>query len=206
MIKLYDKGAFLLNGMELVEDTQDAKANPYNNFSASVNFKTAGYNRSNINSYYNVQANAENTTSSSISYTQRFPDSPWNLGLNMSITQRTKDSTLAVTLPSLTVSMSRIYPFKRKVRVGKEKWYEKISLQYNGSFTNSITCKENYFFKSNFVKDWDNRLKHNLSSSASFMAFKYISITPSVTFTDRMFFSRVDQSWNEKLNQEQKDT
>ena len=83
--------------------SQDAKANPYNNFSASVNFKTAGYNRSNINSYYNVQANAENTTSSSISYTQRFPDSPWNIGLNMSITQRNKDSTLAVTLPSVYI-------------------------------------------------------------------------------------------------------
>ena len=186
--------------------SQDAKANPYNNFSASVNFKTSGYNRSNINSYYNVQANAENTTSSSISYTQRFPDSPWNIGLSMNLTQRTKDSTLNVTLPSLTVNMSRIYPFKRKVRVGKEKWYEKISLQYNGSFTNSITCKEDYFFKSNFVKDWDNRLKHTLSSSASFMAFKYLSITPSINFTDRMFFSRVDQSWNEELNQVQKDT
>lgn len=186
--------------------TQDAKANPYNNFSASVNFKTSGYNRSNINSYYNVQANAENTTSSSISYTQRFPDSPWNIGLSMNITQRTKDSTLNVTLPSLTVNMSRIYPFKRKVRVGKEKWYEKISLQYNGSFSNSITCKEDYFFKSNFVKDWDNRFKHNLSSSASFMAFKYISITPSISFADRMFFSRVDQHWDEKHNQVQKDT
>ena len=186
--------------------SQDAKANPYNNFSASVNFKTAGYNRSNINSYYNVQANSENTTSSSISYTQRFPDSPWNIGLSMNLTQRNKDSTLNVNLPSLTVSMSRIYPFKRKQRVGKEKWYEKISLQYNGSFTNSITCKEDYFFKSNFVKDWDNRLKHTLSSSASFTAFKYLSITPSITFTDRMFFSRVDQSWNEELNQVQKDT
>ncbi len=186
--------------------SQDAKANPYNNFSASVNFKTSGYNRSNINSYYNVQANAENTTSSSISYTQRFPDSPWNIGLSMNLTQRTKDSTLNVTLPSLTVNMSRIYPFKLKQRIGKEKWYEKISLQYNGSFTNSITCKEDYFFKSNFVKDWDNRLKHTLSSSASFMAFKYLSITPSINFTDRMFFSRVDQSWNEELNQVQKDT
>ena len=186
--------------------SQDAKANPYNNFSASVNFKTAGYNRSNINSYYNVQANSENTTSSSISYTQRFPDSPWNIGLSINLTQRNKDSTLNVNLPSLTVSMSRIYPFKRKQRVGKEKWYEKISLQYNGSFTNSITCKEDYFFKSNFVKDWDNRLKHTLSSSASFTAFKYLSITPSITFTDRMFFSRVDQSWNEELNQVQKDT
>ena len=186
--------------------SQDSKANPYNNFSASVNFKTSGYNRSNINSYYNMQANAENTTSSSISYTQRFPDSPWNIGLSMNLTQRTKDSTLNVTLPSLTVSMSRIYPFKRKVRVGKEKWYEKISLQYNGSFTNSITCKEDYFLKSNFVKDWNNNLKHTLSGSASFTLFKYISITPSVNFNDRMYFSRVDQSWNEELNQVQKDT
>ena len=186
--------------------SQDSKANPYNNFSASVNFKTSGYNRSNINSYYNMQANAENTTSSSISYTQRFPDSPWNIGLSMNLTQRTKDSTLNVTLPSLTVSMSRIYPFKRKVRVGKEKWYEKISLQYNGSFTNSITCKEDYFLKSNFVKDWNNNLKHTLNSSASFTLFKYISITPSVNFNDRMYFSRVDQSWNEDLNQVQKDT
>ena len=186
--------------------TQDAKANPYNNFSASVNFKTSGYNRSNINSYYNVQANSENTTSSSVSYTQRFPDSPWNIGLSMNLTQRTKDSTLSVTLPSLNVSMSRIYPFKRKQRVGKEKWFEKISLQYNGTFTNSITCKEDYFFKSNFVKDWDNRLKHTLSSSASFMAFKYLSITPSVSFADRMFFSRVDQTWNEEQNKVQKDT
>ena len=38
------------------------------------------------------------------------------------------------------------------------------------------------------------------------MAFKYLSITPSISFTDRMFFSRVDQSWNEDLRQVQKDT
>ena len=186
--------------------TQDTKANPYSNFSASVNFKTAGYNRSNINSYYNVQANAENTTSSTVNYTQRFPDSPWSLSANMSITQRTKDSTLQVSLPNINVSMSRIYPFKRKQRVGKERWYEKISLQYSGNFYNSITCKEDYFLKSNFVKDWQNGLKHTMSSSASFMLFKYISITPSVSFNDRMFFSRVDQRWDEETYEVKKDT
>ena len=186
--------------------TQDTKANPYNNFSASVNFKTSGYNRSNINSYYNVQANAENTTSSSVNYTQRFPDSPWSLSANMSITQRTKDSTLMVSLPNINVSMSRIYPFKRKQRVGKERWYEKISLQYSGNFYNSITCKEDYFLKSNFVKDWQNGLKHTLSSSASFMLFKYISVTPSLSFNDRMFFSRVDQHWDADNYEVKKDT
>ena len=186
--------------------SQDSKANPYNNFSASVNFKTSGYNRSNINSYYNVKANAENTTSSSVSYTQRFPNSPWSLGLSMNITQRTKDSTLNVNLPSLSINMSRIYPFKRKKAMGNQKWYEKISLQYSGSFTNSITCKESEFLTSSFTKDWSNKFNHKLSTSASFMAFKYISITPSISFTDRMFFSRVDQSWNQELNQVQKDT
>lgn len=186
--------------------SQDSKANPYNNFSASVNFKTSGYNRSNINSYYNVQANAENTTSSTVNYTQRFPDSPWSISANMSITQRTKDSTLQVSLPNINVSMSRIFPFKRKVRVGKEKWYEKISLQYSGNFYNSITCKEDYFLKSNFVKDWQNGLKHSLSSSASFMLFKYISITPSVSFNDRMFFQRVDQRWDEEMYEVKNDT
>ena len=124
----------------------------------------------------------------------------------MSLTQRTKDSTLMVSLPNINVSMSRIYPFKRKQRVGKEKWYEKISLQYSGSFYNSITCKEDYFLKSNFVKDWQNGLKHSMSSSASFMLFKYISITPSVSFNDRMFFSRVDQHWDEDNYEVKKDT
>ena len=186
--------------------TQDSKANPYNNFSASVNFKTSGYNRSNINSYYNVAANSENTTSSSISYTQRFPDSPWNLSMNMSLSQRTKDSTLSLSLPNMTVSMSRIYPFKRKNPIGKTKWYEKISLQYNGSFSNSITCKEDYLFRSDYIRDWDYRLKHTLSSSASFMAFKYLSITPSISVNDRMFFNRVDQSWNSETQSVQRDT
>lgn len=186
--------------------TQDSKANPYNNFSASVNFKTSGYNRSNINSYYNVQANSENTTSSSINYTQRFPESPWNINVSMNLQQRTKDSTISLTAPNLSVSMSRIYPFKRKNPVGKEKWYEKISLQYSGSFSNSITCKEDYLFHSNYIQDWDYRLKHSISTSASFLAFKYLSITPSIGFNDRMFFSRVDQSWNEQENRLQCDT
>ena len=99
---------------------QDAKANPYSNFSASVNFSTSGYNRSNINSYYNPQLNSENTKSSSISYTQRFPNSPWSLSMSALISQQTKDSTLSLTLPDLSINMSSIYPFKRKHGVGKD--------------------------------------------------------------------------------------
>lgn len=177
--------------------TQDSKANPYTNFSASVNFSTSGYNRSNINSYYNGQLNSENTKSSSISYTQRFPNSPWSISMSALISQRTKDSTLSLTLPDLTVSMSRIYPFKRKNPIGKERWYEKISLSYTGNAKIAAnSMKENYIFRSNFLKDWKTGLRHTITSNASFMLFKYISITPSISMTDRMYFSREERHWD----------
>lgn len=186
--------------------TQDAKANPYSTFSASVNFSTSGYNRSNINSYYNAAANSENTKSSSISYTQRFPNSPWSLSMSALVSQRTKDSTLSLTLPDIAVNMSTIYPFKRKNPIGKEKWYEKISLRYSATIKNSINCKEKDFLHSNFIRDWQNGVKHNIPLSASFVAFKYLTISPSVTYNERWYFQRTDQSWDEKENQVRRDT
>ncbi len=186
--------------------TQDQKANPYSNFSASVNFSTSGYNRSNINSYYNGQLNSENTKSSSISYTQRFPDSPWSISMSALVSQRTKDSTLSLTLPDISINMSRVYPFKRKNPIGKERWYEKISLSYTGNIKNSIDCKEDYFIHSNFVKDWRNGVKHSIPVSASFTVLKYVTITPSVNYNERWYFQRVDQSWNDREQQVQRDT
>lgn len=186
--------------------TQDSKANPYSNFSASVNFSTSGYNRSNIDSYYNPVANSENTKSSSISYTQRFPNSPWSLSMSALVSQRTKDSTLSLTLPDISVNMSTVYPFKRKNPVGKEKWYEKISIRYSASIRNSIDCKEKDFLHSNFVKDWKNGVKHTIPVSASFVAFKYLTISPSITYNERWYFQRTNQSWDEEQNQVLRDT
>ena len=187
--------------------TQDAKANPYNNFSASVNFSTSGYNRSNINSYYNPQLNSENTKSSSINYTQRFPDSPWSISIGASLSQRTKDSTMSITAPDLSVSMSRVNPFKRKKPVGKERWYEKIALSYSGTGRLAVSSiKEDKLLKSNILRDWQIGLNHSVPISASFMLFKYLSITPSINLKDRMYFTRVDQSWNDQTQALQRDT
>lgn len=186
--------------------SQDSKANPYSTFSASVNFSTSGYNRSNINSYYNPQLNSENTKSSTISYTQRFPDSPWSLTASASVTQRTKDSTLSLSLPTLNVSMTSIHPFKRKKAIGKERWYEKIQMRYTANIQNSITCKENYLLHSNFLRDWRNGVKHNIPVTASFTLFKYINISPSINYTERWYFQRVDQNWDNEAKTVRRDT
>ena len=196
--------------------SQDSKANPYSTFSASVNFATSGYNRSNINSYYNSNLYSENTKSSTINYTQRFPDSPWSLSMTASLTQRTSDSTISLTAPQLTANMSTIYPFKlwrqatlkRKGKVGgKEQWYEKISMSYslNGKISTS-NMKEDYLLHSNFLRDWQTGLSHSVPIKASFMLFKYLSVTPSINLRDRMYFTRVDRHWDEDIQALSMDT
>ena len=102
--------------------------------------------------------------------------------------------------------MSRIYPFKRKNRVGKEKWYEKISFNYTGNLKNSIQTKQNMFLKSNLIRDWSNGMQHNIPISATFSVFKYINITPSFSFTDRMYTHRIMQEWDPRSASVVRDT
>ena len=177
--------------------SQDPKADPLRNFSASVNFSTSSYNHNATQSVYDHQRRAENTKGSSISYRRSFAGIPLSLTGAFNIDQRSRDSTISVTLPNLSLSLSTIYPFKRKNRVGKERWYEKISLSYNGSLRNSITTKENLLLKSNLVKDWRNGMQHSIPISASFDLFNYIKISPSINYTAYWYTSRVEKQWDE---------
>ena len=185
---------------------QDPKASQYSSLSASVDFTTSGYNQSNVNNYYNPAEQSKNITSSSVNYTQRFPESPWSLSVNALVSQRSQDSTISLSLPNITVAMSRIYPFKRKEAVGKERFYEKIALSYNMTFANSITAKENKLMTSSFTKDWKNAIDHKIPITASFNLFKYLTISPSINLHDRMYFNKVNRSWNKQQQEEQLDT
>lgn len=175
--------------------SQDPKANMYRTLSASVNFSTSRANMHDMNSLYRPES-SNNTKSSSINLTQRFPDSPWSLSASMNINQVSRDSTVSATLPNISVSMSRIYPFKSKKSVGSDKWYEKISMSYSGEFRNSIHTKEDKFFKSNIVKDWQNGMKHNIPVSATFSLFDVIQISPSFTYTERWYTGAVKEAWD----------
>ncbi len=185
--------------------SMDAKANPNLNFSASVNFTTSGYTRNDLNSYYN-QSFTENTKSSSINMTYNFPGTKWSLSTTASLSQRTQDSTLSVSFPNITISLSQVAPFKRKKSVGGEKWYEKIRLSYTGQLQNSLTAKQNVFFKKSLLKDWRNGMKHYVPVSATFSVFKYINVSPSITLNDRMYTSKIRRQWDPQASAEITDT
>jgi lipopolysaccharide assembly outer membrane protein LptD (OstA) len=175
--------------------SQDPKANMYRTLSASVNFSTSRNNHRDLSRLYSREA-SNNTKSSSVNITQRFPDSPWSMSATMNINQVSRDSTIAATLPNISLSMNRINPFKRKEMVGEERWYEKISMSYSGEFRNSITTKENRFLKSNLVRDWTNGMRHSIPVSATFSLFDFIQISPSLNYTERWYTGAHKQAWD----------
>lgn len=185
---------------------QDQKANPTQSFSASVNFATSSYERNNLTSMYNPESYTQSTRTSSISYSKMFPDIGLTLSGTFNLSQNVRDSSIAVTLPNLTIQLNRFYPFKRKKMVGKEKWYEKIGMSYSGSLTNSINTKENLLFKSSLIKDWRNGMRHQIPISASFSVLKYVNITPNFSFTDRMYSHKIMQSWDQENRTVKRDT
>lgn len=185
--------------------SQDTKANPNMKFSASVNFTTSGYTRNDLNSYYNSSF-TENTKSSTVNMTYRFPGTKWSLSTTANISQRTQDSTLAVSFPNLNVTLSQVAPFKRKKAVGGERWYEKIRLSYSGQFQNSLTANQDQFFKKSLIKDWRNGMRHSIPVSATFSLFKYINISPSISMNDRMYTSKIRRQWDTQASREVADT
>lgn len=193
------------NFQVLWSHSQDSKFNPNMSLSASVNFTTSGYSRNNLNSYYSPSF-TENTKSSTVNMTYRIPESKWSFSTTLNISQRTQDSTLSVSFPNLTLTMSQVYPFKRKRAVGAEKWYEKIKLSYTGLLQNSLTASQNEFFKKSLIKDWRNAMSHTVPISATFNAFNYINITPSIRFVDRMYTQKVRRDWDPTAMHEVNDT
>ena len=178
--------------------SQDSKAHPGQNFSASVNFSSPSNNRYNAE---NINDALQNQTQSSISFSKNW-NGKFNLSINAMHSQNSRDSSYVFTLPNITFSMSTIYPFKQKNRVGKEKIYEKISFGYNTTLQNKINFKASDFGKPGFLDNMQNGMTHNFSIGLpNFQLFKYISIAPGVSYSQNWFFRKQEYGYNSETKQ-----
>lgn len=178
---------------------QDAKANLYQNFSASVNFSTSSFDQNNVGNLVDPYLLATNTKRSSISYTRRWPTSPFNLSANFLHSQNSRDTTIDLTLPDLTLTMNRIFPFKSDNRLGSdEAWYEKISFSYTSNMKNYISTKEKDLMTSSLTEDWKNGIKHSVPVSMNLKFLKYFTASPSINYTERWYSTAIEQGYDEQ--------
>ena len=186
---------------------QDAKANPFRTFKASVNYASTSYERNNLTSMYNPQTLTQSQRMSSISMDNKFSSIGMSLSTTISANQNMRDSTVDMTLPEVNINIANFYPFKRKKAVGDERWYEKISMRYTGNLTNkAVKIKEDKLMHTSLAKDWQNGMSHSIPISATFTAFNYLSLTPNVNVNGYTVFKKFDRSWDQEAQKEVVDT
>ncbi|MBQ2143337.1 MAG: LPS-assembly protein LptD, partial [Alistipes sp.] len=124
-----------------------------------------------------------------------------SLSLNMSVSQNSRDKTIGVTLPTIAFNVASFNPLKRKEAVGKTRWYEKIKMSYSMKMTNSVNAKESEIFTKETLHKMKHGIQHTIPVSTSLSLFNYINVSPSFNYTERWYFKKVSQQWNEETKQ-----
>ena len=184
--------------------SQSTQSNPNSRFSASVNFGSSQYFRESLNEI-NIGQTVTNTFSSSISYYKKFVDTPFNMNMSLTHTQNTNTERIDMSLPSLQISMDRIYPFAPKVG-SKKNPIHNLGLSYNFDLQNRISTTEELFLKKEMFDNARSGAKHTSSLSTNLKVLKYITLSPNVNYKEVWYLKTTDQQYDETTNTVVKDT
>ncbi len=174
--------------------SQDAKANPNARFSASVNLGSSKYYKQSLNEY-NTNSFLNNTLSSSISYQKTFVGTPFNLTTSVTHTQNTNTESIIMSLPSLQVSMNRIYPFAPRDGA-KKNALQKIGVTYNLKGDYKINTTDSLFFKKEMFKTAKSGLQHDLNLGTTMKVMKHFTLSPNARYNEVWYFDKVQKHYN----------
>ncbi|MCO6496166.1 MAG: LPS-assembly protein LptD [Chitinophagaceae bacterium] len=174
----------------------DAKSRPGVTFSANVNAGSSSYNSFVPN---NPMLNISNMMSSSIRYGKTWKGTPFNLTVAANHRQNTNLKQIAIDLPNLNFTMSTIYPFRKKERVGEMKWYENIGFGYNLDTRSTATFYDTVANKSIFQQIKDTFMwgaKHRIPISLSLPPLGFFQFSPSVSYDETWFQTKSIHFYN----------
>ena len=170
--------------------SQDSKANPNSNFSASVNLGSSEYFQQSINQINNANF-LNNNLSSSISYSRTFPKYPRvNISLTSSLSQNKNTQTANLTLPTFQGNMERIYPFAKRDGV-KKGILQNINFQVTTLAESRIQTTEERLFTKEMYSDAVSGAKHTIPINTNFKLFKHFSISMGGTLQEVWTFNTV---------------
>ena len=176
---------------------QDPKSSPNSNFGASVNLGSSQYFRQSLNEFNNSNF-LTNTFSSSISYQKTFTGTPFNMSANATHSQNTNTGTVTMALPSLQVSMSRIYPFAGKGGIKKNP-LQKIGLTYNMLGEYRINTTEDEFFTAKMFETANAGVQHRADASTNVTLLNYFTLSPSINYREVWSFKKVNKDFDPSI-------
>ena len=161
--------------------SQDSRAHPTRRLSGSVNIQTNDYQSLNRNDATSV---LQNSLSSNINFSKSFSGKPYTFTASAGHSQNTRTNDVTINFPTAEFKTQTLFPFKRKQRKGKEKWYEQISATYSTRFRAQVTATDTTLFMKETLEDIDFGMQHNINSSTSFKLLKWLSVSPNIRYEE----------------------
>ncbi len=175
---------------------QDTKAHPTNQFGGNINLQTNDNQSRNRN---NAGAVLTNELSSNLSFSKTFPGKPFRFTAGFNHSQNTNTRRVTINFPTLDFQMQEIYPFKKKDRIGEQKWFEKIGLRYTMNAKNKFETTDTTLFTQQTLDDAQFGVKHDINLNTSFRILKYINVTPFAKYTETWYWKTENRTFNDEL-------
>lgn len=172
---------------------QDRSAHPTNTFGGSINFQTNSIQQQVFNDYETVSTN---TIRSNLSFTKSFPNAPISLSMGLSHSQNNQRGEINVQLPNLNFQTQTIFPFRRQVQSGGERWYEAINFRYTNNLVGEFEGTDSTFFQRRTLENAQFGMRQNVNLGTNFKILRYINVNPSVTYQEVWYNKRFNRSFS----------
>ncbi|MCL2167837.1 MAG: hypothetical protein FWH59_01785 [Lentimicrobiaceae bacterium] len=173
---------------------QDPKSHPTTRFSAHVNILSTTYNKYNPSTTSDYLSNQFN---SSINFSTNLK-SVFFFDAALYYNQNTQSRTIGISLPDLNMSVNQFYPFRKKLKAGKLKWYDNISLKWSSQMTNRINTTDTLFMKPQTWQEMQSGIKHNVPLNIPVKVGKGFNWNTNATFTEIWYLQREPQFFSLK--------
>lgn len=174
-----------------LQHRQEAKAHPYIDIGGSINI-VGNNNQARV--FNDAQSVLTSTYTSNFYYRHSMPRTPFSFSLGLDHNQNTSTQKVNITLPDIKLNMNTIYPFQQRNKgSNKEKWFEKISFDYDMKMKSFVTTTDTTMFTAEMYDDIKTGMNHDFSTSLSTRVLKYFNLVPRADYEETWVLNTLDK-------------
>ena len=181
--------------------TQDSKANPFFNFSASVNITSNKFYNNTVNNSHIFNQSALNAQqNSTVSFTKRFLNLPITITGTGSYSQNFTTGLTDIRLPQLNVSTNQFYLFKPKtgIRTGM---LENITVNTGLQFSNYVSgVKSGDLFTKTMWDNMQTGAKNNIALATNTTVAKFFTFSLGANIDNVATTKTISKNYNPVTN------
>ena len=177
---------------------QDNKSHPTTRFNAHIDMQSANYAKYNMTSANDYLSNQFTST---ISFSTSAADF-FYFDASLSYSQNTGAHTVNFKLPNINMSVAQFYPFRKKGKIGKLKWYDNIAMKWNSQLVGQVNTSDSMFLQPITWQQFETGMLHTIQINSPIKIAKTINWNNTITFSEKWYLQHYtrDMVWDTNVS------